>query len=815
MKKMVVLILFSFCLSSHLVAQQSRVYLEPDSKFLLAKEYFQKEMYSLSYPLFLELNASLQHATQSNEQLKSEEILFYTLVCQLKLSQPIAEKEAQSFYKNIANLSLKEKMAFHLAEYYFKSEEFRNALEYYDLSNIANLSNVEISSMKFKQGYCHFYLGNLEKAKTFFLTIKSIPNDPNYQAANYFYGYIVFGEKKYNEALDAFKKAENHPEYGKAIPYYIANIYYKQGKKDEAIRYAETILSKNVTSSYDTELRRLIGHAYFEKKQFAKARPLLEYYIDHTDQPGRDDLYQLSYCYYDNKTFDKAINGFKKLSEGSDSLSQSAMYLLGDAYLKTGQKANARNAFAFSAYNSSNNLQREVSQFNYGKLSFELGYQDVALSVLRSFLDYFPSSEYSREAKELLVNMLAGTNNFREALGLIEGMGNLTPDAKKIYAKVLYGRAMELVADQDLAGAENLMNKILPLQSSSNIIPAAHFWKGEIAFKQERWDDAIRSMNNYVSSPTYSSGEVSLVNARYTLGYAYMKKENFTTALSQFEFLVKSIGPNANDVLRDAYVRSADCLFMKKDFGRAKVIYGNILNYGWPFSDYASYQLALIAGVSDPSDKIRILQGFEKKFPSSDLIVDVNMEIASAYLAGEMYKDAIPYLLKLINNSEASSSVKAKSYLKLGIAYYNLDNNKEALRYYQQLIKEYPNAAEIDEALESARSIYVEESRTNDYVQLAASAGRNVTYGEQDSLSFSSAENKFLNDDLNGANIAFDNYLKQFPDGQYQLDAIYYKGQIYLRKKEFTSAIDQFAKIADRYPNKFAQNAALQAARLS
>lgn len=810
-----VLILLGIYVSLRASAQQSRIYLDPDAKFQLAKEYFQKEMYSLAYPILIDLHAAEQHADQSNDIINGEETQFYKIVCELKLGYPIAEKDALRFLKGIGNQPLKEKLSFHLAEFYFKGQEFRDALQYYDLSDIANLSNAEISGMKFRQGYCYFHLGQLDKAKTLFQTIKSIPTDPNYQAANYFYGYIVFGEKKYSDALDAFRKAESHPEYGKAVPYYIANIYYQQGKKDEAINYAEKILSKNITSSYDTELRRLIGHAYFEKKDYAKARPLLEYYVEHAEQPGRDDLYQLSYCYYDFKMFEKAIGGFKKLTEGKDSLSQSAMYLLGDAYLKTGQKANARNAFAYSASNTSNPLQREVSQFNYGKLSFELGYQDIALSELRTFLDDFPSSQYSREARELLVNMLAGTNNFREALELIEGLGNLTPEAKKIYAKVLYGRAMELIADQDLNGAENLLNKVLPLQSFSNIIPGAYFWKGEIAFRLSRWDDAIRSMNSYIASPIYSSAEVSVINAKYTLGYSYFKKENYTSALSQFESIVKSIGPGSSDILRDAYIRLGDCLFMKKDFSKAKAVYSNVVNYGWPVSDYASYQLALIAGVNDPSEKIRILQGFEKKYPISDLILDVNMEIASAYLAGEKYKEAIPYLLKLINSIEATPSVKAKSYLKLGIAYYNLDNNKEALRYYQLLISQYPNAVEIDEALESARSIFVEESRTNDYVQLAASAGRNVTYGEQDSLAFSSVENKYLNEDYNGTLIAIDQYQKQFPEGQYQLDAIYYKGQILSKRKDYAGAVEQYSKIADRHPNKFSQNATLLAARIS
>ena len=49
------------------------------------------------------------------------------------------------------------------------------------------------------------------------------------------------------------------------------------------------------------------------------------------------------------------------------------------SYLKTDQKENARNAFPYSADNSSNRKQQEVSRFNYAKLSYELGYQDVAL----------------------------------------------------------------------------------------------------------------------------------------------------------------------------------------------------------------------------------------------------------------------------------------------------------------------------------------------------------------------------------------------------------------------------------------------------
>ena len=65
-------------------------------------------------------------------------------------------------------------------------------------------------------------------------------------------------------------------------------------------------------------------------------------------------------------------------------MGQNSMYLLGGLYLKTGNKNAARNAFQFCAYNSSNAAQQQVSRFNYAKLSYELGYQDVALKEIKT-----------------------------------------------------------------------------------------------------------------------------------------------------------------------------------------------------------------------------------------------------------------------------------------------------------------------------------------------------------------------------------------------------------------------------------------------
>jgi TolA-binding protein len=796
-------------------SQQTRIYTDPLETYHKAKELYQKGQYNLAYPMFRDLQQNRNEADYSNYRIAFEEIDYYSIVCALKQNEPSAEGQAKAFKALQSNRPLQQKMAFQLGEYYFRNQDYRNAVLMYEETNTENLSELEAGDMNFHLGYGYFTLQQFEKAKPLLNNVRLDPTHPNYLDASYYYGFLAFSDRNYNDALDAFRKLENHAEYGSVVPYYIASIYYQQGKKDEALAYAENALKKSSSSYYDAALRRMIGQAYFEKKQFSKALPYLETYANKTDKLSREDIYQLSYSYYDAKQYPKAIDGFKKLTDDRDSLSQSAMYLLGDAYLKTNQKSNARNAFSFSAHNSSNQQQREVSLFNYGKLSYELGFQDVAIGELRNFLEQYPSSSYSNEARELMVSIMTGTNNYREALNLLEALKNPSPAARQLYPKVLYGRAMELINDEDFNGANSLLDKVLKDPNSQSVLGPANFWKGEIAYRQNRLDDAIKFFNAYLAAPNYQSGEVNRDNANYNLGYAYLRKENYKVAQGFFDQVARSVSLNSPDVVKDAYLRSADCSFMNSDFSRAKTMYTTAVNYSWPSSDYATYQLAMIAGVNNSGEKIRLLQSFEKKYPTSELVAPVNMEIANSYLADEKFREAIPYLNNVIKSSGQGNELRPRAYLRLGIAHYNLNNNKEALNNYKKLVAEYPNSPEVEEALESARAIYVEEGRTNEYVEFAKSSGVSVSASQQDSLAYSAAESKYANGDQNGAIAAFNSYLQQFPQGHFSIEALYLRSDIYNKRKDFRNAVTGFEQVADRAPNKYAEQAAAQAGRIN
>jgi len=806
----IVILAFVFCISA--TAQQTRFYSDPEEKFKEAKEYFQKEEYSLAYPLFKELQQSIRETDKINNVTTVQEINYYTIACALKQNEGRAEEMAKNYIDLEKNNARVQQINFHLGEYYYRQEKFPEATERYEQANIANLSNREIADMQFHQGYSYFVQQQFAKAKPLFNSIRQVKDDPNYIDANYYYGFLAFRDKNYNDALQSFKIVENEKNYQTIVPYYIAQVYYIQGKKEEAIAYAGQKLKKG-TNYYDVEMNQLLGHAHFERGEFTEALPYLEAYVNKTKKVRREDLYELSYCYYQAKQYPKAIEGFKQLSGKEDTLSQHAMYMLGDAYLKTGQKANARNAYLFCASNSSNSSLKEVSKYNYAKLSYELGFQDEALNSLQSFLSEYPNSAYNKEAKELLVSVLANTSNYADALNLLQTVDKPSESAKKLYPRILFGRATEYINDGRLAEADALLDKALKDPANAAVLPYINFWKGEIAYRNNKIDDAIRYYNNYVTKGSPSSGEANATNAKYNLGYSYLRKENYPAALSYFEPVGKNASLNSDAITQDAYIRTADCYFMNRDYSRANGMYGNVIKFSWPAEDYATFQQAMIAGIKNPGEKINLLNTMNRKFPTSSLVTDANMEIAKGYMSQERFKDAIPYLNNIIKE-QGTSSQKPQAYLRLGICYYNLNNTGEALNQYKTLIAQYPNSDEANDALENVKTISVETGKTGDYVDFMKKAGKPLSVDAEDSLTFSAAEAQYESGNITASLNSFNNYLQKFPEGAHTVEANFYRGEIYNSKGDWNNALNGYEAVVAEAPNKYAEKSALTAARI-
>ena len=417
------------------------------------------------------------------------------------------------------------------------------------------------------------------------------------------------------------------------------------------------------------------------------------------------------------------------------------------------------------------------------------------------------------EAKELMVNLLAKTNDFSQGIAMYESLKSPSLTAQKVYITLLYGKAVQLFNDQNLTESDAVFGKLIQTPFAEKLSPYAKFWRGEIAYREKRYDDAIRFFSGFIQSNPSALNEANLINCRYSLGYSYFQKGMYKNALQQFELIGKTISTSSGTLQQDAFIRSADCYYALRDFVKSINMYDIVINNNLSFSDYALFQKAMIVGVKNSDEKIVLMNSLKAKFPSSSLLLDSKMEIASTYIAEQNFSQAVPYLQDLIKNNGALR-LRPVAYLKLGLAFYNDDQYEEALKTFKELIRQYPQSSETQDALSIVKDIYVEKGRSDEYLDLLKDNGINIGINEADSLTFVSAYKKFESADYTGSNSAFNIYLARYTNGMFRLDANYYNSIAYLKQNDFQGAIKGLCLINRQGLSPFYESATLELAKV-
>jgi tetratricopeptide (TPR) repeat protein len=758
--------------------------------------------------------AAYQYINTANTFSKSNEALnFYYHNLSLFLDKANAGVNANNWIQNSNNRIFKSKISYALGIYYFKHKMDEASLNAFSGVSIDDLDNPEIVKMKFIQGYLYFKVGNWAKAESLLNAVRQVKNNEQYTDANYYSGFLALEKKEFASALSFFQIASQNEAYSKLTPFYISQLYYFLGDYDKAMQQCENALN-NKGQFYEIKLKQLMGHLLFEKKQYAKALPYLSDYVAVQKKVEPQDLYQLSFCYFQSQNWSKAIPGFKQLASEEDSLGQNSMYLLATSYLKIDDKNGAKNAFLICSSKSQNLSQKEISLFNYGKLCVELKEYSNGVYALDKFMTTYPKSLNKEEAKSLWITALTFSNNYIQALQAFESVEKPTTELLKIYPNILYGRATLYINEGEVEKAASLLLQVVNTPYNAKVLPNAQFWLGELSYKLGRIDIAIEYLEKFLTDPI-ELGEVSQRHAKYTLGYCYLKKGDYTKAISLFTYVANYNHANMIELYQqDAYLRLSDCQMMTKQFKTAIQSYQNVIDWKWGTMDYATLQKAIIlGGLGQANEKIKILKDFNNQFRNSSYLNDANMELAETYTNQENFEAAIEPLSKVLIDKKATSYYP-QAYYKLGIVYFNLNKNEAALQNFRELYTAYPNAIESENSIEFIRNIYIEDQKPELFVQFMNEFGKPLAINEQDSLTYRASIIKYEQKKYDEAAVGFKKYLFTFPNGEYKIEANNLVGEIAYAKQAFDSAVIYFANVADEAPNKYAERASLIASRL-
>lgn len=765
--------------------------------------------------------ADVQNNSQKVAQPNASDVdkaRYNTSVAKLKADAGGAAAYAADNLNEIVNPAYSQRLSYALAQYYFQKDKFADAIKYYEQAGVANLDNDEVGDQKFELAYSYFNNKQLDKAKPLFLNIKSIETSKYYKAGNYYYGLLCYNENKYDEALKSFYVIKDEKEYRAYVPYYIAEIYYFQGNRAKSLALTDSLISAKEKSFYHKELHLLAAQCLFEDKEYARARPYFEYYYQHTPKIGKEDLYKMAYCYYRLSEWKNATDKFKMLSNAHDSLGQMSMYLLGDCYLKTGNKQSARNAFGICAEMPYNKPQQEAAMILYVRLSYETGNNDEALRMTNSLISTFPASQYKDEAHTLKSDLLIKTNQYEDALRLLQDVQVKDNQFGAVYQRTTYGYAVQQFKKGELAKADDYFAKSLTYPVVPEYERAAYFWRGEIAYHEKRYADAISNSQNFISrigdirTVEKISPQATVHHAYLNMGYSALETGNYVAAQDYFSQAQQAAAGDKKFVATVS-VLEADAVFLQKNYTKALALYEKIIASGSADAEYAQFQKAIILGLLNKNDeKLALLKQIAGMKPQGVYAVNARYEIAITQIDMESYRSALS-TLKYLTDSATDKSFASKALMKTGFAYQQLNDNANAITAYRRVVIDHAGAEERFAALEALKSLYIQSNQPAKYAQLLAES--NLPSGDStavESAYYAAGESQFIAGKWDDARKAFSDYLLHYPNGISAVKAHYYLAESYYRLKKFPEARDNYNAVLAAPWNDFSENSARRGA---
>ncbi|MDF1574876.1 MAG: tetratricopeptide repeat protein [Bacteroidales bacterium] len=801
-----------FLLATVLVyAQKSAVYDYGDQEYMEGLELYENQKYGAARRVF---GKFLKENPGSRSEIRAE-ASFYLAMSAVELRNDDAEFLVHSFVSEFPGSPYVDEAAFRLADFFYDKNNWARSISWYNRVDRYRIGKEKLPEYYFKKGYSYYKRNDFENARVNFYEILDW-DSPFTGPATYYYSHIHYVDGNYETALKGFRDIDEDPLFSAIAPYYISQILFMQKKYEELIDYAPPFMD-SVSERRLGEVAKIIGESHFMLNDYQSAIPYLETYRSNSTSYSIHDRYQLAFAYYNNQEYENALSLFEEISYRNTEIAQSALYHLGDCYLKTGDKNKARIAFSKAAnMNFDPNIQQDAL-FNFAKVTFELSYNpfNEAIRALELYIRTYPAAENTDEANNYLVTAYLATRNYSMAMNSLEKIRRKDANIERAYQKVAFYRGLELYKNLRFTEAVDALEVSLQYAAYDPVIAArTYFWLGEAAY---RTGDRLTARMYYdeflKDGRADQQKEYSLCH--YSLGYLHFDEKSYAESLSWFgKFLRLSGGENRASV-SDASNRMADCYYVQKQYPQAIEYYDRGIASGLADVDYAMFQKGFTLGLLDRTrEKINVLNQIIAEQPKSAFVDDALFEIGRSYVVLNLPQQARSYYERLVNE-HSNSSYTNNALNQLGLIHYNAGEYSEALGYYEQVATNYPGTAEAENALTSIKNIYVRNDNVDGYLAFVNGLGRDITLSEQDSLSYTAAEMVYMRDDCEGTVRAFTDYLDAFPRGRFLLNAHYYKADCQLKLQQNDEALESLDYIIGQARNMFTVPALEAASKIS
>ena len=804
-KAVLPLMMAGFFIVQTVSAQRTENFKSPQYEYQTAVDLFNKEKYGSAQQYF----RSVYESTDDTQHDLRTNSLFYQGVCAAKLDNQDAGYLLQSFIDRYPVHTSVPEARYYLGRFYFARKDYKKTIAQFDEIYESQIQPENVQEYHFKKGYAYFMTKDYDNARMLFRKARE-EEGPYKERSAYYLAYMAYQEGRYDEALEDFLTLKDNPEFKSEVPYFLTQIYFKNGEYEKVLQVAPEIGTPK--DQNQSQVARCVALSHYNLNQYEDAADNFAKLQNNNDITlDRNDWFAMGFTDYRVQRYNEAITDFSHATNDKepDAMTQQCYFLIADCYMKTGQRTLAAQSFKEASKYDFDPAIQEESLFNYAKLQCETSTSPFnnGIEALQDYLILLQNSGNLSEAADYLSRIYLSTKNYQAAITSIEKLKSKSPSILKAYQRCTYNRALELINNKNYKDALTLLGKTLASPSDKKTHLDALYWKAEAQYRNEQYKEAYNSFQTYQNATGASSNEY-FVDSYYSLGYAALKLKRYRDAGNHFKtYLSKSKNSENIDIQADASARLADCYFMQLDLPNAIKYYDQCERLGQSNADYADgYQ-------KNNNKKIQTLERLLNNYPSSSYKDDAEFDLAVTYHTQNDYASAISAYKSFIKNHPKSQYIR-QAHTRLAQAYLNSDNPQMAISTYKYVVETFPGSQEAKDALANLETIYTENGNTSEFFDYVRSKNMNISADRQDSIAFKAAETKYNRGDCEASIAACQDYLRQFPNGSFVAKAHFYKGECEYGMRRYDDALADYEEIIKKYKTEFNVTALHKAASI-
>ncbi|MGM5630484.1 tetratricopeptide repeat protein [Apibacter raozihei] len=633
----------------------------------------------------------------------------------------------EKFTSLINNPDFTERIKPYLVQIYFNDGEYDSAIS--EGKSLLSTNkypelNTEISKII---GESYFRQKNYSAAEPYLKTYVSRSKNPSL-SDYYQMGYVLYHDKKYDEAVNYFNKIT----VGSLSPisqnayYQLGNSYLKTYRKKEALTafkaasemdFDKTIqenaylnyakLSYEVGNPYEStpkvlsnylrlypksqntsEINELLLKSFINSGNFAEASELISKIKNKSPEIKLKEQ-EVAYAYgiqlYNQGKIQEASQEFNKaksLKNGSEFYARSLYWSAECQYLSGNYK---------TAIEDLQNLRNSgITIPESQQISYQEGYSYLKLkdfsSAVTSFQEYLkkPKEEYKSDAQLRLADAQLGNNNLDQAISLynqVSQSNNNDSEYSQYQKAIIYG----LKNEQKNKISE--LEKFIKNYPKSDKLTDAYFELGT----------AYADVEDFTNSNSYFQKVIDISQNNDLVASAYLNKADNYSGLKQYDRAISEYSRIADQYPKTLYaqqaVNGAKSSFI--DSGRSSEYENWVKQKGYTLTKSDAEEITFISAQKEFLNKnyaasAKNFETFLKKYP------DTSREITSRYYLGESYFQ-LNQTENALNQLKPVASVanenQEEALVRISQIFLKQEKQEEAQAYLENLYRITDNSS--------------------------------------------------------------------------------------------------------------------------